>query len=60
MTPVRARRGRLIHLVAIGIGKDLAPEDLPVVLCGRRIKSPVVEPDLSVTCERCHEIATTN
>lgn len=60
MTPVRGRRGVLIHLVAAGIREDLEPAEAPIILCGARIRSLIVEPDAQVTCDKCLEISTTN
>lgn len=60
MTRVRGKRGRLVHVMTYGVRQDLAPEDVPAVLCGVRITAPIIEPDEPVTCERCHEISTTN
>jgi hypothetical protein len=60
VTPVRGKRGLLIHLVASGIREDLEPSEAPIILCGTRIRSLIVEPDAQVTCEKCIEIATTN
>lgn len=64
VTPVRGKRGALVHLCTYGVGRDKAPEDLPVVLCGVRISQPIVEPDSEVTCWKCenlqYEIETFN
>jgi hypothetical protein len=56
MTPVRSRRGKIVHLVATGIRRDLAPEQIPAVVCGKRLKSAVVTDD-DVTCDACLDIA---
>ena len=46
MTPVRPRRGRLVHYSA----------DLRKTLCGRPMKGWTVAPDESATCLTCAEI----
>jgi hypothetical protein len=50
MTPVRSKHGRLVHLTA----------DLRNLLCGRRVKQMLVEPDAQPDCPTCVVIATTN
>jgi hypothetical protein len=50
MTPVRSRRGALIHLTA----------DLRRTMCGRKADGWVVEPDAVETCIVCHANARTN
>lgn len=46
MTPVRGKRGRLIHLSA----------DLRKTLCGRRVEGWIVEPDTNATCSVCVDV----
>ena len=56
-TKVRARRGKLVHAVTLyGERRDLAPEDIPALVCGKRIKGPVIVDDEYVTCPVCSEI----
>lgn len=55
MTPVRARRGRRIHAVDIGMRRDLAPEDIPALCCGRRLRTPIIV-DEEITCPICIDI----
>lgn len=56
-TKVRSRRGKLVHAVTLyGERRDLAPEDIPALVCGKKIKGAVVCPDDYVTCPVCVEI----
>lgn len=59
MTPVRARRGKVVHAVAIGIRRDLAPDEIPNLVCGKRLKSAVIT-DEHVNCEACVDILFNN
>lgn len=55
-TRVRSRRGKLVHAVTLhGERRDLAPEHIPALVCGKRIKGAVVV-DEYVTCPACEEI----
>lgn len=56
MTRVRGRRGRLVHAVSYGIRRDLAPEEIPTLVCGRRLRAAVIVVDEYVTCPVCEEI----
>ena len=56
MTPVRSRRGKLVHAMETGIRRDLAPDEIPALVCGKRLKSAVVATDEYVTCPVCVEI----
>lgn len=58
MTPVRSRRGRLVHAVATGLRRDLAPDEIPTLVCGKRIKGAVVV-DEHIDCPACVEILFT-
>ncbi len=55
MTPVRGRRGKLVHCVTHGVHRDLAPEDVPNLLCGRSIKAPLIV-DEEIDCPACLDI----
>lgn len=56
MTPVRGKRGRLVHAAnAIGIRRDLAPEDIPNLLCARRLHAPIIV-DEEIDCPACLDI----
>jgi hypothetical protein len=60
VTPVRGKRGALVHYVA-NVRRDLPPEDAArKTLCARTLKSPIVEPDAQVTCPHCIDAATFN
>jgi hypothetical protein len=55
MTPVRTRRGKLVHILSPNAG-----DDGPNLLCGRRLKSLIIEPDAQPTCDACVSAMTTN
>jgi len=55
VTPVRSRRGRLVHAVEIGIRRDLPPESIPTLVCGKRLKGCVIV-DEYIDCPHCCEI----
>jgi len=59
MTPVRSKRGKLVHAVAHGIRRDLAPDDVPTLVCGKKLKGCRVT-DEHVTCPACVEILFNN
>lgn len=50
MTPVRSRKGVVIHLTA----------DLRRTMCGRKADGWIVEPDAVETCIKCHVNTRTN
>lgn len=55
-TKVRSRRGRLVHaLTQYGERLDLAPEDIPTLVCGRRVKGVVLTDDY-ISCPACADI----
>jgi hypothetical protein len=55
MTPVRGKRGRLVHLMAF-IRRDFTPEDAArKTLCGRSLRGPMIV-DEEVTCPGCEDI----
>jgi hypothetical protein len=55
-TKVRGRRGKLVHaLTYTGERKDLAPEDVPMLVCGKRMKGVLVTDD-HISCPQCTEI----
>lgn len=56
MTPVRGRRGKLVHAMAVGIRQDLAPDEIPQLVCGKKLKGAVIAHDEYVTCPVCVEI----
>ena len=53
MTPVKGKRGKLVHAMAYGIRRDLAPEDITTLVCGRKMKGAVIAYDEYVTCPTC-------
>ena len=56
MIAVRGKRGRLVHgVTSHGARRDLAPEDIPTILCGRRMKGCVVTED-HIDCPACVSI----
>lgn len=56
MTAVRSRRGRVVHAWApAGSRRDLAPEDIPNITCGRKISGAFIT-DEPITCLACIEI----
>jgi hypothetical protein len=55
VTPVRGKRGSLVHAVTTGMRRDLAPEDVPILLCGRRLRGPIVV-DEEIDCPACLDI----
>lgn len=56
MTKVRSKRGRLVHAVTPhGTRRDLAPEDIPEIECGRKLKGAVIVDD-HVSCPACIHI----
>ena len=55
-TKVRSRHGKLVHALTLhGSRRDLAPEDIPTLLCGRRVKGVTVTDD-HIDCPACTEI----
>lgn len=52
---MKAKRGVLVHCIAAGIRRDLAPEEIPTLVCGKRIKGPRIVDD-NITCPACLEI----
>jgi hypothetical protein len=57
VTPVRGRRGVLVHAwQPLGKRRDLCPDDVPSLVCGRRLKGAVVLFDEYITCPSCVEI----
>lgn len=57
MTYVRSRRGRLVHIVTPhGTRRDLSPDQIPQIVCGRRLLGCVVVLDEEVTCRACLDI----
>ena len=58
-TRVRGRRGKLVHAVVLnGERRDLAPEDIPTLVCGRRMKGCVITDD-HINCPVCEDILWT-
>lgn len=56
MTPVRARRGRRVHAwTQHGERRDLDPDHIPNLVCGRRLKAPLIV-DEPIDCEACIDI----
>jgi len=56
MTYVRGKRGRLVHIMTPhGARRDLAPESIPPILCGKRMRGAVITDDYA-TCEACLSI----
>lgn len=55
MTPVRGKRGRRVHGVPASIRRDLASEDIPILLCGRTLRGPIVV-DEEIDCPACQDI----
>lgn len=56
MTPVRGKRGKLVHAMTIGIRRDLAPDEIPSLVCGKKLRGAVIAEDEYVTCPHCVEI----
>ena len=55
MTYVRGRRGRLVHIVTHGIRRDLAPDEIPTIVCGRKLRGAIIVDD-GPLCEACAEV----
>jgi hypothetical protein len=56
MTGVRGRRGRLVHAwQPLGARRDLCPDDVPSLVCGKKLKGAVIT-DESVDCDVCLSI----
>jgi len=55
VTPVRSRRSKYVHAVEIGIRRDLAPESIPMLVCGKRLKGVYVVNEY-IDCPHCCEI----
>ena len=56
MTAVKGKRGRLVHAwMPHGTRRDLAPEDIPTVVCGRKLSGGVITED-DIDCRACLEI----
>jgi len=55
MTPVRGKRGRLVHAMAFGVRRDLAPEDIRPILCGKKLRGAIVV-DEDIDCDACLSI----
>lgn len=59
MTPVRGKRGRLVHAwTPHGARRDLAPEQIPDVICGRRLAGARVV-DENIDCPACLDVLFT-
>jgi hypothetical protein len=57
MTYVRSRRGKLVHIVTPhGTRRDLCPDLIAPLVCGRRLLGCVVVFDEEATCPACLEI----
>jgi hypothetical protein len=55
MTPVRGRRGRVVHWMA-NLRRDLTPEDSArKTLCARTLRGPIVV-DEEIDCPACVDI----
>jgi hypothetical protein len=55
VTPVRGKRGSLVHLMAF-VRRDVTPEDAArKTLCGRALRGPMIVDD-ETTCEACLDI----
>jgi hypothetical protein len=53
MTGVRGRRGRLVHAwQPLGARRDLCPDDVPSLVCGKKLKGAVIT-DEHVDCPIC-------
>jgi hypothetical protein len=56
VTGVRGKRGKLVHgWTPHGSRRDVAPEEVPSLICGRRIKGAVIT-DEHIDCPICVEI----
>lgn len=56
MTRVRGKRGKLVHgWTSHGARRDLAPEEIPSLICGRRLRGAVIV-DEEINCEACISI----
>lgn len=56
MTAVRGKRGRLVHAwMPHGKRRDLCPDEIPSLICGRRMKGVIVV-DEHVDCPACVSI----
>jgi hypothetical protein len=56
VTAVRGKRGKLVHAwTPVGSRRDLAPEDVPSLLCGKRLKGAVIT-DEHVDCPICVDV----
>lgn len=56
MTPVRGKRGRLVHAMMIGIRRDLDPAEIPNLVCGKRLRGAIVVSDEEISCPACLDI----
>jgi hypothetical protein len=56
MTHVRGKRGRLVHIVTShGSRRDLAPEEIPTILCGKKLRGAIITDD-DVSCDACLDV----
>jgi hypothetical protein len=55
VTPVRGRRGKLVHCITHGVRRDLAPECIPNILCGVQLRGPLIV-DEEIDCRACLDI----
>lgn len=56
MTKVRGKRGKLVHAwTEYGTRRDLAPSEIPNLICGKRLKAALVV-DEEITCDACLDI----
>lgn len=56
MTPVRGKRGSLVHAwMPDGSRRDLCPDDIPNIVCGKRLRGPLITDD-NIDCPACLDI----
>jgi hypothetical protein len=56
VTPVRGKRGVLVHAwQPLGKRRDLSPDQIPSIVCGRKLRGAVVV-DEHVDCPACVHI----